>query len=418
MSDFIRLATVPITNVDMGHIGIYGPTMSGKTTYAIAFIKHVLKPDRVYVFLGSPAKSWDAVVSSDGFVLHKTFDKLKEVIETCTNDPESSTVVVFDDFNEQINTNSDKYTQLFAQGRHCGIRVINMSNTMKGIGKGAREQLRYVAMTYMNNLEMVKSLASNYLNNDQNRLHENLEVIKGSRNVLVIDTKFGDVIIDNANNYKKEDNYKGAADIIEIPRNNRFYDQLTEYDNQWSTMNGQGSQTSVNPGMRNIYNNGTYNDNSVINFQMNQQIKHDMEMNQWNIHKTKINYEHQRKMKRISERDQLYDLLMKSFFTHEDKRRIIEILRDQCNVGCIDATNWKHYAGKFMKHYYPNVKWVAREGKLNLLTENVNLISNPTRESLTETLYTGAMTVVRNNKKEDNILGQVIRHTPLAKLFD
>lgn len=127
------------------HVIIYGETNSGKTT-CCKFIVNALRPKKIFVFTRTPEEytrvyGYTPRVYTDGFT-----ENIKTTMEECRRDlPTDGAnnkypyIVILDDFNNAINTNTDPdYRELFTRGRHMGIQVINLAHNSRAIGTTAR----------------------------------------------------------------------------------------------------------------------------------------------------------------------------------------------------------------------------------------------------------------------------------------
>lgn len=429
-----RLKDIPVKELESGHIAIYGPTESGKTRYAKTLITQVLKPHNLIVFLGSIDKSWDVyktptkLPATDYEMKGKVFDdfdaNIEKVLEECLIEHSEGrkTVIVFDDFNNKINTQTNtRYIELFTQGRHAGIRVINMSQSGAGIGKQSRGNIRYAALLYINNIDFVRGLSS-FLNNNYARLSELMESIAGSRNVILIDCKYQDIVIDNSENYRV--NIPGTLAVAgEAPDiYNRLMGEFDAGIMQPQRTENVGNDTVGNVGSvgtKNVMNNGVYNDNTQINFQNNIEIKKRLELNRAEQNITVDNYKFQRTMKSMTEKDELYDLLMKYTRTHEEFVRCVTLLTTICKLDkntILD--NFAHYSQKFLDRYYPGAKYKAKNKVIETLTNNRDLITNPNVGNVGDLVLRGVVHVAKNNSRNTNLLGSIVRNTPVAFLLD
>lgn len=409
---------VPLRQLESGHIAIYGATQSGKTFYAKTIIKHVIKPDYVYVFIGSPdAVNWEKYGNDNpklNVKIYKDWESNKDVIKACSDNAmnNKSNVIVFDDFNTRINGNNDKiYEELFTQGRHFNIRVINMSQTGKGISKNGRENIRYMCTLYSNNMELIKGLANNFLNNDYARMNNAINSIKGTKNVVLLDTRTGEITIDNAMNYKDE--------IIIKPR-------FTDMDNvdmpdmgvNNNLDNRQRANDTINAGItRNVLNNGTFNDNTSINFQNNIDNRKKLEDNSFNQYVTKINYDFQREMKRKSERDECFDLTQKYRLTLTERQRLIELLKYFCKVP-VNIETYKHYAQKFLDKYYKGHVVGSGNKVYDHVIDNIDVAVNPSLENVSEFALRHTRSFANSMSDSNSFIGRAIRNTPIKYLTD
>lgn len=150
----------------IGHCIVYGQTFSGKTYFTKHLIKQ-LNPDNVYVFTTSP-HDWVGYETYDNFE-----NNIKNILvnSKASKDPNShecKNIVVFDDFNSEINTSQNKaYNELFTSGRHYGIRVINLAQQSKHIGPTVRSNARYIFIMAIVKEDELKKLADMFFNKDK-----------------------------------------------------------------------------------------------------------------------------------------------------------------------------------------------------------------------------------------------------------
>lgn len=396
--------SIPLTRLDRGHIAIYGQTESGKTRYAKALIKHVIKPDYLYVFLGSPDDSWSKLDFANKTIFD-SWDHIDEVIKSTTERVATNkairTVIVLDDFNEKINTATDKkYTMLFTQTRHVNISVINMSQTATGLGPGARGNVKYVAMTHINTINMLTALAANYLNNNVTKLNSAMDSIKKTRNVLFLDVKNSEVYIDNAMNYPNVD---------EQPD----FNQIAGTDGP----TGANLSNTINAGVtdnRRIQNAGLYHEQNTINLHTQVAINQKLEDNRINNQIMLENYRNQRRMKIIAEKDELFDLLQRYKLTHEDRKRCINLLKVFCKRSDIDDSNYEKFAERWMAHYFPDYKY-QRTGA-HYIMNHLDLVTNTNKENVSEFVISNAKNIAKNNNS--GLLNKVIKHTGIKYLLE
>jgi hypothetical protein len=172
---------------DVGHVLIYGQTYSGKTYFCKYFLK-LLKPKDIYVFTTVP-KEWQGYE-----VYTEDFDNNINTILTNTEKTPGSnfcdTIIIFDDFNKQINTQSNKkYNELFTSGRHKGIRVINLAHQAKAIGPTVRANVRYAIIMSSASQDEVDELAKICFDNDKIKLRKivTMAVQENEYNAVVVD---------------------------------------------------------------------------------------------------------------------------------------------------------------------------------------------------------------------------------------
>lgn len=151
--------------MEFGHIIVYGDTNSGKTYYT-RYLVNKLHPKKVFVYAGVPDQWIDSGTHNLENVFD-TFDNIKEIVNYCKEKKnkvkrENKFIIIFDDFNKRINTQTNQdYLNLFTEGRHAGIRVINLAHHVQDIGPVVRNNARYIIFTKMPNDEL-KRIADIY----------------------------------------------------------------------------------------------------------------------------------------------------------------------------------------------------------------------------------------------------------------
>jgi hypothetical protein len=170
----------------IGHFIVFGATGSGKTYYAKHLIK-TLKPKKVFVFAGEQYqwdmagytvmnKGEDSFETSAEKIVTECSDHMKKLREEAAKageELESSCpfVVVFDDFNDEINTaHNEHYKRMYTKGRHNGIRVINLAHYTHAIGPVARANAKYIAMMCTMPEDEIKTIADIWYGKDHLKL--------------------------------------------------------------------------------------------------------------------------------------------------------------------------------------------------------------------------------------------------------
>jgi hypothetical protein len=134
---------------EFGHILVYGDTNSGKTYYT-KYLISTLNFKKTYIYAGVPDQ-WQKDFSN----VYDNFDNIKEIVDVCKEKKskvkrDNKFVIVFDDFNKRINTQTNQdYLNLFTEGRHAGIRVINLAHHVQDVGPSVRNNARFIVFTKM-----------------------------------------------------------------------------------------------------------------------------------------------------------------------------------------------------------------------------------------------------------------------------
>jgi hypothetical protein len=351
---------------DVGHILIYGPTYSGKT-YFCKYLIEQLKPENIYVFTSTP-RAWK------GYELYDDFDGNITKILTDSQylfdnqeDERCNQIVVFDDYNDKINTiTNKKYKELFTGGRHKGIRVINLAQQSKAIGPTVRDNVKYVFTMALTSADEVKSIADTYFNKERfefkkiiNKAHEtntystvmlNVQTRK-TKTIVAPEKKKSNIpsldkqtdiltvrprLNNDTNQYQITKDVNLPQDsVLNINPSDAIDNRVVSYDQiQYDTRQGENSQFG------NKYANGNMIDNSHNNFNIdyqfkNQQLKETNIVNNQNrVYTNKVsnqmeldNHKHKQDLKRFEYIDKTIELLNTPDFqlTGDDKDFIAKV---------------------------------------------------------------------------------------------
>lgn len=151
---------------NVGHCLVYGQTYSGKT-YFTKYLITQLEPENVYVFTTSKHE-WQNYETYDNFE-----NNIQTILNNCkavkdTNSTKCNNLIIFDDFNSELNTTTDKvYNELFTGGRHKGIRVINLAQQAKAVGPTVRNNIRYAFIMATILEDELKKLADMVFNKEK-----------------------------------------------------------------------------------------------------------------------------------------------------------------------------------------------------------------------------------------------------------
>ena len=189
---------------EFGHIIVYGQTNSGKTTFAKYILYYFAKKNlinKIYIFRPERlmGEDWDPP-KFPNLSLRRLIDENLLEVETLSNfdenikrirDAPGNKLVVFDDYNNEINTSSNKdYKSLFTDGRKDKIRVINLVHSYTAITPIAKKNCQYcVIMAMTSDKEEIKNLASTYFNNNWILLFKYLNEVRmqDKHNAIIID---------------------------------------------------------------------------------------------------------------------------------------------------------------------------------------------------------------------------------------
>lgn len=259
---------------DHSHIILYGATYSGKT-YLATYINKILDTDTTIVFTGTP-EAWSSYITHGA----DNFDEnIKNIQDNCKKTG-GHHLVVFDDFNGLINTQSNTaLNELMTKGRHSGIRVLFLAHTTKAVGPTVRVNSRiFIAMSTID-LPEKKELASMALDNDFLKLDKYFQaaINDNEYNAIYVDKRKRDIHIIRAPQIQKRTISTDIEGTV-LAQNSA--------DTMYSSM-GTGVQSTSQFGSKyahnmvdnsnNIFNvdHSIRNDQRLLTSKVNQQIKQD-----------------------------------------------------------------------------------------------------------------------------------------------
>lgn len=329
---------------EYGHVGVFGASGSGKTTYIKTLLGKIgVAGNKVHVYT-TTGYQW-----SD-FTVHENFDDIGDVVsEANRTKKDGKTVIVFDDFNEVINTQTDpRYIGLFTHGRHAGIIVINGAHAPTSMGAKARKQLKYTVVMNTSDMETLNALSNYYLLGDSDKLIKHMD--------------------------RKPDKY--TACVIENETRQLHYDKSSGTD-------GGGVNNSIG---NKSYSNCKVMDQSSNNYNINQniEIKNMIEANSLKNELSIVNYNHRLELKKLENQDELMNLIMKFAKSREDHNRLISLLNVFITNYSVDQSNYKEYIQPFMNHYYPDCNYKTGDSNKmqNLIEDNVVDLYNGDYQSM------------------------------------
>lgn len=356
----------------VGHILVFGQTYSGKTFYTKHLISQ-LQHKEVHVFTKSPQQWIDFT--------DNVYDEFDENIKTLNERfykqapyIDCPYIIVFDDFNDSINVNTNtSYRELFTRGRHNGIRIINIAHTAKSIGLLARQNSRYAAIMCTTSDPEIRELAGMFMSGnylmlrnaceDAKKQNQYSAILLDSRSKL-IDTDIAPILIENT---------------VEVSQNSSIMQDI-----------GNAQYLGYTPPQTmNIANKSAHNmvDNSTNNFQINNKIKIQQMIEINNAHNDikrtnqTFNYNFQLKQDTLD----VQKIVRKQFLTPEDKDKIVQTinstLRPEPPVNIYD---YEELLPQFMSHYFKEsyTPLNKRSKYSSLLSSTGNMILSGTNNPL------------------------------------
>jgi hypothetical protein len=337
----------------IAHMIVFGETFSGKTYYT----KHILNvldppPEKIYVFTGSPHE-WD----DPKYKVYKdNFDEnAKAVVTECSvvmdeyrKNPNFESycphVVIFDDFNEEINTKTNEtYKSLYTRGRHYGIRVINLAHQSKAIGPLARANARYIFILSSTSEAELENLSELFYG----RSHLHLKKIVSEAytankyNCVVLDKRTKKYAVDKAPAVSKitrcvdSDSETDIEIDVQLPQNAAlmnpvnatYYGVGNPYPQGLQNHGPQnsGSQITNHIGGKtahNMYDNSTNNFNVNHNIKMNQLVETNNTHNEIKLQNLKF----EAKLKLREDVFIVGEIINKPFKTLAEKEKLIKTM--------------------------------------------------------------------------------------------
>jgi hypothetical protein len=328
---------------DTGHVCVIGKTQSGKTYFIKDMLKDFIdkgevKPEHIVIFCDKNSKyQWCNSFSYCTDFSNDTLVKFERDVNKCKANGDN-VIVVFDDFNNNVNTQANKhFHKIFTLGRHLGIRVIATAHTPASIGKIPRNMFNYVVLFISpREKEQLDDIAHIYYGGSTNELRK-----------IVKDRK---------------DRY--TAVVLDLVNDKFFYHKAGE------------TQSCNITGQKNIQNNGLYHDESTteINIQNN---NNNVELNQMiNVANTRnkiavLNFIQSERINELKRLNETRDLIYKRFLLPEDKARIVLLLNFFLGTNKVNLNNYFKYAKVFMKHYFPEAQIIEPSHLENLIQMDI-----------------------------------------------
>ncbi len=411
----------------IGHCIVYGQTFSGKTHFTKHLIKQ-LNPNNVYVFTTSP-HDWVGYETYDNFENNIKNILINSKAAKDTNSHDCKNIVVFDDFNSEINTSQNKaYNELFTSGRHYGIRVINLAQQSKHIGPTVRSNARYIFIMAVVLEDELKKLADMFFNKEKFAL-------KKITTVALKESQYACVMIDANNRQtsvyiapaikksnipKEEIEIKENDNVSVIPRINEYNKTIDVVPPQGSALREtpsdaifQGTQSydqmrSLQTSFGNKYAQNMV-DNSQNNFQIDYRIKNQqlietnqianqnrIEINNINNQISYQNYLHEKKLNFMREVDEVKRLLDQPHhtLTRDNKILIARVFNTTLQPKKKQFTEFDYKLGTpyFMERFCKRKVEVKNNNILDVLENTVDIYnsSNPIEQ------LSGAVSLYKN----------------------
>lgn len=154
---------------ESGHINLIGATERGKTHFLLNLIA-LYQPDKVTAFVADTSQ-WSQYEGKANIEVYKgewngvTLPQIyKDTFGRWTNQKPRLEFVVFDDFSQKIDVNTDKlYKELFARARHFNIRCIVSAHTPTMAGQHVRANCACSVIFPGSNVEMARQCADYFL---------------------------------------------------------------------------------------------------------------------------------------------------------------------------------------------------------------------------------------------------------------
>lgn len=339
---------------ESGHICAFGPTECGKSFYIKDIIKKEIKKGNVgkkniYVFTKSTDDSWDIDMSDQKIkpMVYDDWDDIDTVRENVkmNNDNKERSIIVIDDFNESITKGDKKREELFTRSRHDGCRVITVAHEPKSVGPTIRNNIRYGVVFNQKQQDVMKKLAEMFTMGEIDPVKNWMKGFDKEHQCFVYDTRTS----------------KGVYDMASTENVNTTANTTIVNNNQKQVGNDDNSTT--------------FNINKVENTQR-------MDYNKTSNQITMNNYQFNMKMKKMTMKDQAYDLICRNYLNIDEKNELIRIIRSLANTNKVNGSNLETYKKGFMKKYYdtdyikPSNKQQAKSVAGNMLFNKYSMGQN------------------------------------------
>lgn len=353
-----------IIKENFGHIIVYGDTASGKTYYT-KYLIDIINPKKTYIYAGVPDQ-WEKTFKN----VYDNFDNIKEIVDICKEKKnkikrENKFIIVFDDFNKRINTQTNQdYLNLFTEGRHAGIRVINLAHHVQDVGPSVRNNARFIVFTKMPDDELRRIADTFY----DKKYIDILRLLKDTPEytVGVLDKRNKDLFTDLAVMDDEEEKLYTKRDVEEMLRSTLALKKEPEVT-ELQINRPEISPPSANlvegveqfeSGKRVSFNvnksaNRDFMDNSqtVYNTAIKNESKIDIINTNHIINLTKITNEYE--LQRLKDKEETRYLIRKPWKSDTELKRIIHCLNNELQPKVLfDMTNYEDGCILFLDKFY------------------------------------------------------------------
>lgn len=366
---------------NLAHILVIGETQSGKTLL-VKYIITKLSPSNLYVFTTNTDEYKNYTKN-----IYSNFNVIKQIKEDIQRSSSPSMkLIVFDDFNNEINTKVDKeYTELFTRFRHFNTYIINISHSVKSVGNIVRNNCRYIfIMSSFNNNESIKELAVQYFNSENYKLKKLL-------NDAFADNPYNTIFIDRfarkANIFRAP---QRVDNIITPPEGSNLLNSPEDTNYISPVLSGSSVNLNLSKQMnagRDVtdYSRNQYHiDNRLSSNQLFQQK---LEQHKIKMEMLYQDSEYQREKNKIL----LKDMLLNSNRTIYDKYQIIKLLKQFATKPLpIDLKNYLEFGQAFLEVHFNMTCQLYENAENNYIEKGINMACSFNQNPLltiTDTLW-------------------------------
>ena len=368
-----------------GNIILYGGTSTGKTIFQKYLTQLYIKEgkytiDDVYIFTTNRYQ-WESYNQENIF---EEWGENVKVIKNKVVKGSKRGLLLFDDFNNEINVNYDKqYNDLMTRSRHYGIKIITLGHTPTSVGKATRESALYAITGFSSNVDFIKEMSKYYYSNQNHLLLKLLREAStmGKYTMLVINKRDGTTFFDKADlsiaepekQFSISDENRGTRDLVKSFKSDE--DKVSSFSScnpsSENRQHGIGNAGVIanrnNYGLDQSHNYNNYHiDNKIA-------IQQRYEDNRVNNELKLINYNANKKLEIIKQKDELKDLCFRPFKEEDDINRQIFLLNRLCSVSCVNRNNINKWSKVFLEHNFPEVKFNP-DSNFKKISNNYGLI--------------------------------------------